>query len=431
MAFLAVGYVFGALTYALGLVTDEYKLSSFWQGLVTAGQLVGIFFGAIIGSRLADRYGRRVVLQYTLFVTTIAAAAYFLVNNQETLLLVRGVVGFGLGVILSVAAPLLSEFAPRKHRTAILSYLNIVWFLGYMIAYYSALLLSEQGVSWRWLLASSFVPMAIAFFLTLGTSESLRWLMSRGRVEEARSLVKRHYGQDYDVDDLVVPDEKKVSYAGLFGKRYRARTAFSCIFYTAQVTVFFAVYLYLPRIVDALGLPGNTLTYLIVDVVTLAAYFLGLYISLRIRRRPWVIWSFWICVIAPVVLAVNSLPLWIAAIAFTVFIVISNAASNLEFVYPPEIFPTEVRSSGMGLTVATARIGSILSVWVLPSLLVSLGISWTMVLLGAVSAIGAVASMLWAPETKDLTLAQASGEAEAASGSSVAASSLADAAQEA
>ena len=171
---------------------------------------------------------------------------------------------------------------------------------------------------------------------------------------------------------------------------------------------------------DALGLGAGTGTDLLVNILTLAAMVGGVWVCQKLPRRPWVIWSFWVGAVASVALGVGagSLPTWSILVLFLVFIVVTNAASNLEFVYPPELFPTEVRSSGQGITVATARIGSVLSTWVLPSLLLTVGISWTMIILGGVSAVGAIASHLWAPETQGLSLLEASGAKETSGSSS-------------
>ena len=409
MSYLAVGYVFGALAIVMGSVSDDYGVSAGWKGLLTAGALIGIFFGALLGSWLADRLGRHGVLMSTLLVTAAASFAYLMVWDKVSFLVLRILVGVGVGTILSIAAPLLSEFSPRKRRSSLLSNLNVVWMVGFIIAYYGAFWVGDR-VSWKWVLATAFLPMLVAFVLGLRTPESIRWLVSKGRVEEARALVKRHYGADYDVGDLTAESNKHISYRVLFGSKYRARTAFSVIFYTAQVSVFFAVYLFLPEVLDGLKLGQGNFAYGLVDALTLVAMIVGVWLCARLPRRGWVIWSFWICAAASAVLGL-TLPIPVAFVVFLVFIFVLNAASNLEFVYPPELFPTEVRASGQGVTVAGARIGSVLSTWVFPSLLLAVGISWTMVIFGGVCAIGAIASHLWAPETRDLTLLEASGVA--------------------
>jgi putative MFS transporter len=86
-----------------------------------------------------------------------------------------------------------------------------------------------------------------------------------------------------------------------------------------------------------------------------------------------------------------------------------SAFSNLVGVFPPECFPTEVRASGVGLSVACSRLGSAVGTFLLPVSITTLGFQATMFALAGVLLIGMIVSIAWAPETKDLTLNQAAG----------------------
>lgn len=81
-----------------------------------------------------------------------------------------------------------------------------------------------------------------------------------------------------------------------------------------------------------------------------------------------------------------------------------SAAVNLDQVYPPELFPTELRSSGVGLLNGMSRIGSAVGTFLLPLSLDSIGFSATMLALTVVLLVGLVVSVLWAPETKGVVL---------------------------
>ncbi len=140
---------------------------------------------------------------------------------------------------------------------------------------------------------------------------------------------------------------------------------------------------------------------------------IGIYLCWRLPRRALVIWSFVVMTAFMLVMAAyQSVPSWFTLIAFVVFMLTINGASNLEFVYPAELFPTEVRSSAVGFAAATARIGSVVSAFLLPSLLTSVGAAWTLTILAGVCACGAVVSALWAPETRGLSLLESSGVKE-------------------
>jgi putative MFS transporter len=166
-------------------------------------------------------------------------------------------------------------------------------------------------------------------------------------------------------------------------------------------------------IFTALGIGEGLTADIVINAATVAGGALGIYLCWRLPRRALVIWSFVVMTVFMLIMAGYQLvPSWFTLIAFVIFMLTINGASNLEFVYPAEMFPTEVRSSAVGFAAATARIGSVASAFVLPSLLTSIGAAWTLTLLAGVCACGAVVSSLWAPETRDLSLLESSGVKE-------------------
>ena len=81
-----------------------------------------------------------------------------------------------------------------------------------------------------------------------------------------------------------------------------------------------------------------------------------------------------------------------------------SAAANLEFVYPPELFPTHLRATGVGLATAGSRFGSALSTFLLPIVVQSHGVSTALGACVVVMIIGGIACQAWAPETGRVTL---------------------------
>jgi putative MFS transporter len=100
-------------------------------------------------------------------------------------------------------------------------------------------------------------------------------------------------------------------------------------------------------------------------------------------------------------------------LAFGVFASILSAAANLEFVYPPELFPTHLRASGVGLAVASSRFGSAISTFLLPLAVQQLGIHATLGVCVGVLVFGGVFCQLLAPETGRENLSEISSHAGA------------------
>lgn len=99
-------------------------------------------------------------------------------------------------------------------------------------------------------------------------------------------------------------------------------------------------------------------------------------------------------------------------IAFSVFTLILSAVSNLVGVFPTESFPTDIRSSGVGFATAISRLGSAASTFLLPMSMANLGVQNTMLCLTGILVIGTLVLIAWAPETKALSLSDASNVSE-------------------
>jgi putative MFS transporter len=81
-----------------------------------------------------------------------------------------------------------------------------------------------------------------------------------------------------------------------------------------------------------------------------------------------------------------------------------SAASNLTLVYPAELFPTEIRGTGVGVTTAVSRIGSAIGTFLLPVSVSSWGMGPSMIAMSVILLIGTIVSIAWAPETKYLSI---------------------------
>ena len=98
-------------------------------------------------------------------------------------------------------------------------------------------------------------------------------------------------------------------------------------------------------------------------------------------------------------------------LAFGLFACILSAAANLEFVYPPELFPTHLRASGVGLAVASSRFGSAISTFLLPLAVQHVGIHAALGVCVAVLLFGGVFCHMLAPETGEENLSDVKSDA--------------------
>ncbi|MGH3144566.1 MAG: MFS transporter, partial [Rubrobacter sp.] len=249
--FFVDGYILGMIGISLALLAPQLGLGAVWTGLIGASALAGIFIGGLVFGWMTDKVGRQTMYVADLIVFVVASALQFFVEGPVTLFILRLIMGIAIGADYAIGAALLSEFLPRRQRGGLLACLNAVWTVGFVAAYIIGYFMQDIGPeAWRWMLASSAVPAALVLCLRLGTPESPRWLLSKGRVEEARQVVKEYIHPDADIDDLVAEQGNETSYRKLFSKGLRKRTAFAGLFWFCQVVPYFAIFTFLPTVLE-------------------------------------------------------------------------------------------------------------------------------------------------------------------------------------
>ncbi|MBX7552134.1 MFS transporter [Streptomyces sp. NPDC004232] len=403
------GYIIGGIGMAMGALTTDLHLSTVMEGLVGASPLIGIFVGGPLFGRLADRYGRRPVFLVDMLIFLIGSVLQFFVTDGLQLFLIRLVMGIAIGGEYAIGAPLLSEYAPTKGRGRLLASLEISWYVGYALA--TVVGAAFQGVhgGWRYTLASSAVIALVCVALRGGIPESARWLLSRGRREEAERLIAR-YGMDIDVTAELAEtaEPQQQGLRALFSRRHLRSTVFASVFWAALVLPYFAIGTFWTQVFDALNMGDNAVAALLVYSFTaVAGVTVGCLVVDRIGRRRLLIPPFWITAAALATVAVwpTSTPVIVGGFLF--FIFLNAASSALTAVYPLEVFPTSLRSTGVGFASAMSRVGAAIGTFLLPMGLDRFGARFVLLVGAVVLALGGLVSHVLAPETTDLDLAKA------------------------
>lgn len=408
-ALAIIGVAFVTLTPALGLSTGD-------MGLIAAASLLGIFVGGAVFGYVTDKIGRHLMYILDLLALAVFSVLSAFATEVWQLVVLRFLLGVAIGADYPIATSLLAEYLPRKYRGTMLGATFVVWAVGAAAAYIAGVAMQSLGDdAWRYMLASPAVFAVITLILRLGTPESPRWLISKGRVDEADASIKKVFGPDYGVADLgAEPAPQKTDYTTIFRPPYLKRTVFVAIFWTAQVIPLFALYSFAPALLAGYGIEGNT-AEIFLALLFVVGGIPGLWLVEKIGRRALLLWSFAIIAVALGIPGiVPGLPLWLSFVAVCTFALASGGSSFLEMVYPNELFPTEVRATAVGVGTAVSRIGAAAGTFLMPFAIAQ---SQTLPLLvGAiVSVIGFVATMAWAQETRGRTLSEtAAGEQELA-----------------
>jgi MFS transporter, putative metabolite transport protein len=191
----------------------------------------------------------------------------------------------------------------------------------------------------------------------------------------------------------------------LFSPAWRRNSLVGCAFWTCLVIPYFAVGTFVAQVMSAMNVESGYVGGLMYNFALLGGAVLGLVIVDRISRRSFLVGSFWLAAVTTLALALwTHIPGLAMILLFAVFAGVLSAVSNLVYVYIPELFPTDLRASGIGLASAASRTGSAASTFLLPVVVAVYGIRVTLGACVAVLVAGAVICQLWAPETRNLRL---------------------------
>ncbi|WP_107312231.1 MFS transporter [Burkholderia metallica] len=403
------GFVLGIIGIAVSMAAGPLHLDALWMGLLGAASLAGLFFGSMLAGPIADKYGRRTIFAYDMLLFAVVSAAQYLVTSPSQLLVLRLVLGLILGADYVVSKSLVTEYSPRRYRGRLLSVLAAAWAAGYVGAYLAGFAMRDIGPdAWRLMLAASGVPALLILPFRLIVPESPMWLMKRGRGDEALAIIHRRFGPEVMLSTTTAaPQRQKGAWSQLFSPRWRKNTLVGCVFYTCQVIPYFALGTFAPKVLEALHVKDKFVGGLIYNILLLAGAVIGLLLIDRLSRRTFLLGTFYLAALGLAVLTYSSFGPIGTMVVFGLFACILSAAANLEFVYPPELFPTHLCASGVGLAVAASRFGSAISTFLLPIAVQHVGIRTALGVCVAVLLFGGVFCHFMAPETGGENLADA------------------------
>ncbi|MFJ3220146.1 MFS transporter [Kitasatospora sp. NPDC086801] len=411
------GYILSIVGVALIGMRPELGLSTAEVSLIGAAALVGMFVGGALFGVLTDRIGREVMYTADLLVMVVCSVLSFWVDAVWAIAVLRFVLGMAVAADYPIATSLLAEWLPAKQRGRLLGQQIIAWYAGSVLAYvvgYAFLELAGPG-SWRWMLASSTVLCVVFLVIRRGTPESPRWLAAHGRVGDAVRVVEKHLGVRVDGRELM-PDPAERGRPGglrlLMTPPYRRRTLFCGLFFLCQVGPLFAMLTFGPQILSSFGMPGGTVMETLGTGLISLVFLLGCYPALRLidtrGRRPVIIWSFALMAVPLALLGVwPTAPAAVALTALCAYAFLCGGPNVLDWTYPNELFPTEIRATAVGVATSVSRIGAAVGTYLLPLSLSGLGTGPTMLIAAGTTVVGLLVCVLWAEETRGTALGAA------------------------
>ena len=404
------GYILGIIEFALPLIAPYMDMSAYWQGMIGSSPLIGVFIGSLFFGKLSDTYGRQNIYKYNFIVLVVVSVLQFFVNTAMPLFLLRLILGIVIGAEYAIGPAIITEFVPSRLRGMTLATLNAAWSVGYVVSALIGYLMESTGPeSWRWMLSSSAVFGVIILIIRIGMPESPRWLILHGQPEKAQEIVHKFIGQNVTIDSLLEKKEEHIEdlgYKHLFTGGMWKKTVFCAFAWLAGVIPLFGIFTFLPSVLNTLGIENEGVGVMLVNLSQLLGAIVAIFIVDRFARKKLCGWTLLISGIPLFVLGIwSSASGVMIVLLFGIYIFFGVIAGSLTgFVYPSEVFPTEIRSSGIGFCSAVSRIGSAAGTFLVPVLSSSWGIGPVLVGMGVFQLLAVILTVAWGPETRNVAV---------------------------
>lgn len=353
----------GLIAFILPVLAKEWQLAPGQMGLIGSIGLIGMALGAVISGTVADHLGRKKVFSITVLLYSIASALCAISWDYQSLLLFRFLVGFGLGGELPVAATLVSEYAPSRVRGRFIVLLESFWGLGWIaaacIAYF---FIPVYG--WRMAFALGAVPAVYVFLIRLHMPESVRYLLSRGKVEEARAIVKSLERKlhvpvlPFSDSPEELPPATTVSFLELWKKPYMKRTIMLWLVWFGINFSYYGIFMWLPSLVFQQGFTVvKTFEYvLVMTLAQLPGYYCAAWLVDKLGRKytlsVFLLFSGVASYFFGHASTAASLMMWGSVMSF-----FNLGAWGVLYTYTPEQYPTTIRALGSGWAAGFGRFG--------------------------------------------------------------------------
>lgn len=429
MAFFMVmadGYDIGAAAFAAPALIREWHITpQALGGLFSAGLFAGLFGPPILGW-IADHYGRRSALIGGLFFFGIFSWASVLAQDLQTLVILRFVAGIGIAGVLPIATAIVNEYAPRRFRaTLFILMFSGVTFGGGIPGIIASRYMATHG--WQILFwVGGLAPICVAFIAIFVLPESIKFLaLKRERHERLVKLIARMQpGLNLDANDNFTiggeDNREKFSYGAIFKGRLALITPMFWLSNAINLMIFYFVNQWMPTILSNNGVPVEH-AVLAVTGFQFAGTLAGLIIMRPLDKYGFIpvpiLFACAIPIIACIGLSGLSEGVTLALVAAAGFCLLGLQFGNIAT--ETNMYPTYIRSWGVGACFGAGRVGSVIGP-IVGGYLISMHISMqTLFLIAAIPlVVGLINAALltplyraeWKGQTGSLAAQPAAGE---------------------
>ena len=325
---------------------------------------IGMLIGAFVFGRLADRIGRRPVLMMAVVIDAFAGVASAFAPEFAWLLVLRFITGIGVGGTLPVDYTMMAEFLPSDRRGRWLVLLESFWAVGTIFLAILALVAVSWGDdAWRVIFFVTGLAALIGVVLRFYIPESPMFLNRNGKSEEARKVLQRVAkvnGTTADIPALQPEKQERKSILALFNGGLRRRSLSLFLAWALISIAYYGVFVYLPVKLSSEGFAfmRGQVFLVVLALVQLPGFALSAYGVERWGRKPTLIGFLLLSAVGCMFYSLGSSPFVVIGSTLLMSFSLLGTWGAL-YAFTPEVYPTDLRASGMGMAGAVARFGGL------------------------------------------------------------------------
>ncbi|KQZ11906.1 MFS transporter [Microbacterium sp. Root53] len=426
---LLFGYDTGVINGALRPMTEELGLTPFTEGIVTSSLVFAAAVGALVCGRLSDAWGRRKTILLLAILFFAGALVVVFTPGFEVLVIGRVLLGLAVGGASTVVPVFLAELAPYEIRGSIAGRNELAIVIGQLAAFVINAIIGNAfsdftGV-WRVMFAVCALPAVALFVGMLRMPESPRWLVEKGRHEEALAVLKTVRSDDRAVAELgevehiaqEEREEQRTDLRGILTDKWTLRILLVGIGLgiAQQLTGINSIMYYGQTVLVESGFDESAalIANIAPGVIAVIGGVIALMLMDRLDRRKTFIIGLSLTTISHLLIGFASMTLEVGnpARPFVILALVVLFVGSMQtflniavWVYLSEVFPLHMRGLGMGISVLMLWVtNGFLSLY-FPSLVAGMGITGTFFLFAAVGALALLFVATQVPETRGRTL---------------------------
>ncbi len=397
---------------AIPVLRGSLKLSLTQITLVGTIGTLGLFIGALFVGGLADKYGRKTIFQLSLIWFSLFSLICAFSFDFWSFAIFRFIEGIGLGAEVPIVASYAAEFVPAKKRGALMSLYQSCFILGIILSSLLGWLIVPRW-GWRVLLGFGAIPVLLAVWLRKGLPESPRWLLARGRIDEATAVVEkieasargRVETNPIEQQPSTIPSAPTAARQSLFAGR-PSTTIMLWVLWFACFASSYGLTTWRPAIFSAAGVPLSQALFwtFVTTLVGVPGFLLAAWLLDKVGRKSVGVGAFAISVVGNFMFGESGNHLAPLVVWALVLQCSSGITQALLYTWTPELYPTNIRARGTSVASSVGRAGQ----YVIPTLIGGFVLAGSMTagygIISGLCIIAILVIMLFGVETKKLSL---------------------------